>query len=111
MKILKGKIISEVGQFSQWMEKLEKYYSFKTGVKLFPATLQIQVEEKSPIPSVTLENFNQSSIPCYINGAEGMVVASTETGVIYINPTTQIRQLSFGEEVEVAIPMSESVQS
>jgi len=38
MKILKGKVVSGLGNFSYWIEKLQEYYLRKTGMKFFPGT-------------------------------------------------------------------------
>ncbi|MBM6618808.1 hypothetical protein [Bacillus suaedaesalsae] len=102
MKVLKGKIISGIGEFAQWMESLESYYSYKTGMKLFPKTIQVYLEEPFSC---------QEPIACYINGAEGIIMAINEVGVAQISPSCDGVELTNhdGEEVEIVIPVLENV--
>lgn len=51
MKILTGKVVTGVGNFSYWIEKLKDHYQRKTGMVLFPGTLNVQLEEEYSIPS------------------------------------------------------------
>jgi riboflavin kinase, archaea type len=50
MRLLKGKVVSGVGNFSYWIVKLQEYYFKKTGMKLFPGTLNIELEHPYSIP-------------------------------------------------------------
>ncbi|WP_375514853.1 DUF120 domain-containing protein [uncultured Nostoc sp.] len=50
MKILKGKVVSGLGNFSYWIEKLQEYYLRKTGMKFFPGTLNIQLDQPYHLP-------------------------------------------------------------
>jgi riboflavin kinase len=43
--ILKGKVKSGMGDLTQRMEQLESYYTQKTGLKLFPGSLNIELDE------------------------------------------------------------------
>ncbi|MBG1260965.1 DUF120 domain-containing protein [Nostoc sp. BAE] len=45
MKILKGKVVSGLGNFSYWIEKVQEYYLRKTVIKFFPGTLNIQLDQ------------------------------------------------------------------
>jgi cyanophycinase len=49
-KILKGKVVSGLGNFSFWIEKLHGYYKSKTGMDFFPGTLNIQLSEPYDVP-------------------------------------------------------------
>ncbi|KAA0546864.1 hypothetical protein FZW96_12770 [Bacillus sp. BGMRC 2118] len=102
MKVLKGKIISGIGEFAQWMESLESYYSYKTGIKLFPKTIQVYLEE--PLTC-------HEPISCYINGAEGVIMTINDVGVAHISPSCDSVELTKnnGEEVEIVIPVLENV--
>ena len=51
MKVLTGKVVSGVGNFSYWIEKLEEHYFRKTGLRLFYGTLNVQLEEEYSIPA------------------------------------------------------------
>ncbi len=39
-----------VGNFSFWIEKLQDHYRRKTGLRLFPGTLNIQLDEPFELP-------------------------------------------------------------
>ena len=47
---MKGKVVTGVGNFSFWIEKLRDYYRNKTGLQLFPGTLNIQLDEPFDLP-------------------------------------------------------------
>ena len=49
--ILRGKVKSGLGDLSKRMEQLETYYTAKTGLKLFPGSLNIELEEDFIVPS------------------------------------------------------------
>jgi riboflavin kinase len=40
MRVLKGKVVTGVGNFSFWIEKLKDHYRNKTGLQLFPGTFE-----------------------------------------------------------------------
>lgn len=44
MRVLTGKVVTGVGNFSFWIEKLQDRYRNKTGLWLFPGTLNIQLD-------------------------------------------------------------------
>ena len=46
MAILTGRVVSGVGNFSYWIERLKDHYEQKTGLKLFPGTLNIQLDHE-----------------------------------------------------------------
>lgn len=45
MQLLRGKVRSGAGDFSQWLVKLEPLYFAKTGLRLFPGTLNIELPD------------------------------------------------------------------
>jgi riboflavin kinase len=51
MKVLTGKVVTGVGNFSYWIDKLKEHYQKKTGMLLFPGTLNVQLGEEYSIPS------------------------------------------------------------
>lgn len=51
MKVLTGKVVSGVGNFSYWIDKLKDHYQKKTGLMLFPGTLNVQLAEEYSIPT------------------------------------------------------------
>lgn len=82
MPILRGKVVSGMGNFSYWIDKLEKHYQRKTGMKLFPGTLNVQLEEPYSLPkqSIRLEaweyagSVSVSIVPCAIRGRKAFIL-------------------------------------
>jgi len=74
MKVLRGKVESGIGDFGRWIEKLHALYERKTGMKLYPGTLNIRLSEPYTVPagSVRLEaseyggSVNVSIVPCWV---------------------------------------------
>ena len=50
MRVLKGKVVTGVGNFSFWIEKLQDHYRNKTGMQLFPGTLNIELDAPFDLP-------------------------------------------------------------
>ena len=85
--VLQGKVETGIGNFSGWMERFEKLYTEKTGVKLFPGTLNVRLD--SPF-YVTNETYTKQLItirageqgygitvyilPCQINGLDAFIL-------------------------------------
>lgn len=69
-----GKVQSGMGNFSIWMKVLSEFYREKTGIKLFPGTLNVQLEADYNLPDqrIRLEareyggNVSVNIIPCKI---------------------------------------------
>ena len=40
-----------MGHFSFWLEKLESYYTQKTGMRLFPGTLNLRLDQPYSLPA------------------------------------------------------------
>ena len=57
--VLQGKVETGVGSFSGWMTRFEKLYTEKTGVKLFPGTLNVRLD--APF-YVTTETYTKQLI-------------------------------------------------
>ena len=51
MPILRGVVVSGMGNFSFWLEKLESYYTQKTGMQLFPGTLNLRLDQPYSLPA------------------------------------------------------------
>ena len=85
MKVLTGKVVSGVGNFSYWIDKLKDHYQKKTGLVLFPGTLNVQLGEEYSIPSnvIRLEGKEYGGtvsiniVPCRIF-EEGAVILRTD---------------------------------
>jgi len=74
MPILKGVVVSGMGTFSFWLEKLESYYTQKTGMRLFPGTLNLHLDQPYSLPAdvIRLEKeeyggtVSVSIVPCRV---------------------------------------------
>jgi CTP-dependent riboflavin kinase len=124
MNIIRGKVVKGVSERSHWMKKLESYYSSKTGIRLFPVRLQIQLlEDYSIRESSQFQNKlvwdtlqDQHSNTCYINGIKVSYLESRQKeisigdqsqSVIEIVTDLELIEslaLGYGDEVEVAMP-------
>ena len=81
--ILKGKVKSGMNDLSQRMEQLESYYTKKTGMKLFPGSLNIELEEEFIIDTnnaIRLEKeeyggtVSVSILPCSIFNRTAFII-------------------------------------
>ena len=50
MAVLSGIVVSGQGNFSSWIEKLQEHYRRKTGMRLFPGTLNILLDYPYSLP-------------------------------------------------------------
>jgi riboflavin kinase len=93
MKVLSGRVVSGVRSFSYWMKKLEAHYTRKTGMKLFPGTLNTELNEIYTLPErrIRLEkeeyagSVSMNIVPCKIFGRDAFVLrtdkAESEQGL------------------------------
>ncbi len=50
MAKLRGKVVTGVGDFAQWIRKLHDHYLRKTGLSLYPGTLNLELDEPYSVP-------------------------------------------------------------
>ena len=50
MRILRGNVVSGVGNFGYWIDKLREHYHRKTNLWLFPGTLNVELGEPYELP-------------------------------------------------------------
>jgi riboflavin kinase, archaea type len=82
MKVLRGKVESGIGDFGQWVEKLSAHYERKTGMKLYPGTLNIRLANPYTVPSgsIRLETHEYGGtvsvniVPCRVVGRRGFIL-------------------------------------
>ena len=126
MNILRGKIISGIGDFSKKMESIPgllNAYQKKLGIKLFPGTLNIVLPEEYHIPQTALwldkseygGTVSIHIVPCKIKDRKAFILRTenNELGrghhpktIIEIATDVRIRDtydLSDGDELEVVI--------
>jgi len=79
---LNGKVVSGMGNFGYWIEKLAEHYERKTGMKLFPGTLNVRLETPYSLPSrvtrLEAEEYggtvSVNIVPCSIFGRRGFIL-------------------------------------
>ena len=82
MKTLVGRVGSGKGDFAQWIAKLGDHYERKTGMRLFPGTLNVHLEKEYRLPSecTRLEgaeyggNVSVNLVPCTILGRRAFIL-------------------------------------
>jgi riboflavin kinase, archaea type len=123
MTLLSGKVVSGMGNFSYWIDKLQGHYFRKTGMKFFPGTLNVQLERPYSLPDqvIRLEGdeyggtVSVNIVPCTILGRSAFLLRTdaNEQGrghhprtIIEIATDLKLRdhfQLQDGDLVEIEI--------
>ena len=86
MTILRGRVVTGVGNFAYWIETLRELYQRKTGLWLFPGTLNIELGEAYTLPTrrTRLEaaeydgTVSVNIVPCVILGREGFILRTDQ---------------------------------
>ncbi len=123
MAVLRGKVVSGIGNFSYWIEKLREHYLSKTGMSLFPGTLNVQLEEPYSLPPRVIRLEGQeyggtvsvNLVPCSIRGKSAFLLRTDaneqERGhhpktIVEIATDIKLRDhfdLNDGDQVEIEI--------
>jgi riboflavin kinase, archaea type len=121
--LLRGRVVSGQGNFSYWIEKLSEHYFRKTGMHLYPGTLNLLLDEEWSVPEgcLRLEASEYSGlvsvnlVPCRVFGRAAFVLRTdlNESGhgqhpknLIEIATDVRLRDaygLKDGDVVEVEI--------
>jgi riboflavin kinase len=124
MPILQGKVVSGRGDFGQWIERLSSLYEQKTGVRLYPGTLNVELPLEYSLPAdvIRLEadeyggRVSVSIVPCRIFDRRAFLLRTDQndqgTGhhrrnIIEIATDLRLRdnyQLKDGDLVEIEFP-------
>lgn len=72
--LLRGEVVSGMGNFSYWIEKLQEHYLRKTGMRFYPGTLNVRLDVPYSLPMrvIRLEaseyggTVSVSMVPCAI---------------------------------------------
>lgn len=48
--LLRGEVVSGMGNFSYWIEKLQEHYLRKTGMRFYPGTLNVRLDAPYSLP-------------------------------------------------------------
>ncbi len=121
--ILRGTVVGGRGDFGRWIEKLHTHYRVKTGMDLFPGTLNVQLQTPYSLPErcLRLEPFEYggtvgvSFVPCLIFERRAFILRTdandTDSGdhprtIIEIACDVKLRdryRLADGDVVEVDV--------
>ena len=82
MRVLKGKVVTGVGNFAFWIEKLQDHYRNKTGMQLFPGTLNIELDAPFDLPRERIRlkaeeyggTVSVSIVPCKVFGRAAVIL-------------------------------------
>jgi riboflavin kinase len=82
MRVLRGKLVTGVGNFSFWIGKLQDHYRNKTGMQLFPGTLNIELDASFDLPRertrLEAEEYggtvSVSIVPCKVFGRAAVIL-------------------------------------
>jgi riboflavin kinase len=72
--LLRGAVVSGMGSFSYWIEKLQEHYLRKTGMRFYPGTLNVRLDAPYSLPKqvIRLEaseycgTVSVNMVPCVI---------------------------------------------
>jgi riboflavin kinase len=121
MPLLRGRVVSGRGDFGFWIDRLSGFYAAKTGMQLYPGTLNIALPSPYSLPPdvIRLEaheyggSVSVSIVPCTVFGRRAFLLRTDQneqgTGhhsrnIIEIATDIRLRdayQLSDGDWVEV----------
>lgn len=80
--LLRGSVVSGIGNFSYWIEKLQEHYFRKTGMRFYPGTLNVELKDPYSLPKqvIRLEAseyggaVSVSMVACTIGGKEAFLL-------------------------------------
>jgi len=119
--ILRGKVVSGIGNFSFWIDKLHDHYLRKTGMDLFPGTLNVSLAYPYTAPKDVLRlegeeyggDVSVNLVPCSIFGRRAFILRTdaNEQGrghhpntIVEIATDVKLRDryhLNDGDDVEI----------
>ncbi len=124
MPRVRGRVISGRANFGFWIDRLNTFYAKKTGMQLYPGTLNIQLPDPYSLPAnvIRLEaneyggRVSVNIVPCQIFERQAFLLRTDQneqgTGhhprnIIEIATDVRLRdvyQLKDGDWVEVELP-------
>jgi riboflavin kinase len=80
--VLRGHVVTGMGNFSFWIEKLQDHYFCKTGMRFYPGTLNVRLAEPYSIPTGALRlegseyggSVSVNMVPCSILGRRAFLL-------------------------------------
>jgi riboflavin kinase len=121
MSVLRGKVVTGVGNFSFWIEKLQDYYRKKTGMHLFPGTLNVELDAPFDLPKertrLEAEEYggtvSVNIVPCKVFGRAAVILRTDKADsepqskkIIEVACEVKLReqhQLRDGDIIEVEV--------
>jgi riboflavin kinase len=124
MPLVRGRVVTGRADFGIWIERLSSFYEHKTGLRLYPGTLNIELPHPYSLPPslIRLEaheyggRVSVNIVPCTIFGRKAFLLRTDQneagTGhhprnIIEIAADIRLRdayQLRDGDYVEVDLP-------
>ena len=86
MKVLRGQVTTGLGNFAEWLEKLSDHYERKTGMRLFPGTLNVSLAEPYSTSSAPIRleaeeyggRVSVNIVPCIIFGRRAFLLRTEQ---------------------------------
>lgn len=121
MRVLRGRVVTGVGNFSYWIEKLQEHYLRKTGMRLFAGTLNVKMEGPYELPAERLRlegeeyggTVSVNIVPCRVFGRDAFILRTDracgeleERKILEVACEVKLRdeyQLRDGDRVEVEV--------
>jgi len=117
-------VVSGLGNFGHWIDRLSSLYEQKTGIRLYPGTLNVKLPSEYFLPANVIRvegdeyggSVSVSIVPCRIFGRRAFLLRTDPnehgTGhhsrdIIEIATDVQLRdhyQLNDGDWVEIELP-------
>jgi riboflavin kinase, archaea type len=80
--VLRGRVVSGLGNFSYWIDKLQDHYLRKTGMRFYPGTLNVELAQPYHLPEdvIRLEGeeyggtVSVNIVPCRIFGMKAFIL-------------------------------------
>jgi riboflavin kinase len=121
---MRGKVVSGLASFGFWIDRLSSLYEAKTGMRLYPGTLNIELPEPYTLPSDVIRldareyggRVSVSIVPCRIFDRSAFLLRTDENergvghharNIIEIATDVRLRdvyQLQDGDWIEVELP-------
>ncbi|MPZ74554.1 MAG: DUF120 domain-containing protein [Nitriliruptorales bacterium] len=119
--VLRGRVARGIGDLARWMTQYSELFERKTGVRLYPGSLNVILDEPWTVDDAALRleppeyGVPMSIIPCEINGVRAFIVRTDKNdaglgdhppSVVEIAAATHLRTIlgvSDGDEVVVVI--------
>jgi riboflavin kinase, archaea type len=124
MPRIRGRVVSGHANFGLWIERLNRFYEKKTGMRLYPGTLNIELPVPYSLPSNVMRleaneyggSVSVNIVPCQIFDRQAFLLRTDQNeqgaghhsrNIIEIATDVRLRdlyRLKDGDWVEVELP-------